>query len=444
MRTCVLLCLILTFSACTDRDAIQNADPLPSDVDVPDVKSPDASDVDGDADLLEDAGPTQGRATPQPDCTEAGCVRSLRPLGNFDLDALQSYLEEGVTLAHGYSIWVIEYVTKPADLFRVSLATIAVPYPMDSSFAYGIVANAHGTFGVGDTCRLSSTVWGSGLAGLFGARGAIGVATDYPGLGTEGLHPYLVSEVEGAAVLDSLRAAKTVATILKIPTNDRYAVVGLSQGGHASLASAAMHAEYAPELNIRAFGVAAPASMFLEQWKRGVTLDGPHLAYHVLMAYAWSDYYSESNTLWSDEFGARVDDIMKNDCIIDLGYGNRTFAQDIPVSADEIFSPSFLDAYANGTLSGFPALKKGFDKNRVNPFFQTAPLAIWQGDQDTTVPKADTDAVVNELVEGGVDVDYRVVPGGDHINTAFGFVSQNQLRTEESTHWVLQLLYAGQ
>jgi hypothetical protein len=35
-------------------------------------------------------------------------------------------------------------------------------------------------------------------------------ATDYPGLGTPGVHAYLMGESEGRAVLDSVRAARNL------------------------------------------------------------------------------------------------------------------------------------------------------------------------------------------------------------------------------------------
>ena len=40
------------------------------------------------------------------------------------------------------------------------------------------------------------------------SQGYIVVATDYPGLGTDGIHPYLIGESEGRAVLDLVRAAR--------------------------------------------------------------------------------------------------------------------------------------------------------------------------------------------------------------------------------------------
>ena len=34
------------------------------------------------------------------------------------------------------------------------------------------------------------------------SQGYVVVATDYPGLGTDGIHPYLIGESEGRAVLE--------------------------------------------------------------------------------------------------------------------------------------------------------------------------------------------------------------------------------------------------
>ena len=39
-------------------------------------------------------------------------------------------------------------------------------------------------------------------------RGSVVAATDYPGLGTPGTHPYLVGDSEARAVIDFVRAAR--------------------------------------------------------------------------------------------------------------------------------------------------------------------------------------------------------------------------------------------
>ncbi len=98
-----------------------------------------------------------------------------------------------------------------------------------------MIAWAHPTSGVVESCApslmpdLSGTIWG--LADMM-ARGYVVVATDYPGLGTPGIHPYLIGVSEGRAVLDSVRAARELPDV---GASDRFAVWGHSQGGHASL-----------------------------------------------------------------------------------------------------------------------------------------------------------------------------------------------------------------
>jgi len=387
-----------------------------------------------------DAGASDAQTTPAPDptCAEDGCLRAASKVGDFSRSFLEPYLDPGVRIDNGYSVWTLEYVTDGAT----SLATVTLPFAVDApAGGWAVVANDHGTSGVADVCKLSGTVAGAGLAGLFGARGMIGVATDYPGLGTPGVHPYLVSTVEGRATLDALRATRNLATWLRVPVSERYAVVGLSQGGHAALAAAAERASYAPELDIRAFGASAPASVWEEQWRAGVLVDGPHLAFHALMVYAWAAHYGFSGpNVWADDVSGRIDSIMNTECV--LPGASISLTADLGERADAIFSAPFLRAYGSGDWGVFADFHRWFTLNRIGPYEQTAPLRIYQGDADTTVLEAGTRALVDDLRAGGVEVDYQVVPGGEHTTVAFGFVASDELRTEESVAWIRALVEA--
>jgi pimeloyl-ACP methyl ester carboxylesterase len=91
------------------------------------------------------------------------------------------------------------------------------------------------------------------------AQGWVVVATDYVGLGGPGIHPYLVGDVTGRSVIDSVRAARALDTGVEL--DSRYAVWGESQGGHAALWTGQLAAAgYAPELTLVGVGAAAPAS----------------------------------------------------------------------------------------------------------------------------------------------------------------------------------------
>jgi hypothetical protein len=292
-----------------------------------------------------------------------------------------------------------------------------------------------------DACRLSGTVFGAGLAGLFGARGAIGITPDGPGLGTPGSWPYLVRQVEGETVLDSLRAARTLALSLKLALAQRHAVVGLSEGGYASLAAASLHASYAPELAIAAFAAAAPANVWFEHWQQGIAYDGPHVSYHAMLLYAWQHYYHYTGpNIWAPALRDDVDQVMRDDCAFDFDGRRTTYVEALGMRGSDIFAPAFLSAYRAGALPA--TLMRAFHDNAIAPFVQTAPLAIWQGTADAIVPVGETTQLVDSLRKGGVNVDYHVVRGAGHLNTAFGALSQHQLATDASLRWVRERLAA--
>lgn len=133
---------------------------------------------------------------------------------------------------------------------------------------YPVVAYAHGTTGMADICapsdgvedslsefRLNETLVTKTLVGM----GYAVVATDYEGLGTPGLHPYLVGESEANSVLDSVRALRDWGGDR---FSDTFVALGVSQGGHAVLHAGQYWRDYAPELDLAGVVAVAPPSQF--------------------------------------------------------------------------------------------------------------------------------------------------------------------------------------
>jgi acetyl esterase/lipase len=123
-----------------------------------------------------------------------------------------------------------------------------------------IVAWAHPTTGVVPRCAPSrAMVVFKQMQGLreMVERGYVVAATDYPGLGTPGPHPYLVGVSEGRAVLDAVRAARDMPGA---GGGRRFAVWGHSQGGQAVLYSGILAKGYAPDLELVGVAAAAPAT----------------------------------------------------------------------------------------------------------------------------------------------------------------------------------------
>ena len=89
------------------------------------------------------------------------------------------------------------------------------------------------------------------------SRGYAVAITDYEGLGTPGVHPYVHRESSARAVLDLARAASGVpgADIGPAP---RTVLTGYSQGGGSVAAAAELQPTYAPEVNLVGTSAGSP------------------------------------------------------------------------------------------------------------------------------------------------------------------------------------------
>jgi pimeloyl-ACP methyl ester carboxylesterase len=128
----------------------------------------------------------------------------------------------------------------------------AVFFPKGSppSRGWPIIAWAHGTVGIADVCAPS---WRGrsqrdvDYLNAWLAQGYAVVASDYQGLGTPGVHPYLAVRPEAYSVLDSLRAA-----LHEYPQlSNSVVIVGQSQGAQAAIAVAGLASQYVPEIAAR-------------------------------------------------------------------------------------------------------------------------------------------------------------------------------------------------
>ena len=113
-----------------------------------------------------------------------------------------------------------------------------------------VVAWAHGTTGIADVCAPSwrgQTKRDAAYLDAWLSKGFAVVATDYEGLGTPGIHSYLLWRPEGYAILDAVRAA-----LQRHPQQlrNQVIVVGQSQGSGAAIGATFLAPTYAAELHV--------------------------------------------------------------------------------------------------------------------------------------------------------------------------------------------------
>jgi len=289
----------------------------------------------------------------------------------------------------------------------ISVSALAV-IPTGAPGDRPIVAWDHPTSGIITRCAPSLArkryQFIPGLRAMI-ARGWVVVATDYPGLGTPGPHPYLVGDSEAHATLDAVRAVHDLPGAKAGP---RFAVWGHSQGGHAALFTALEATRYAPELDLVGVAAAAPATDLAALL--GADLDTPAGQNLTAMTlWSWSQVFGASTDKVLDpEADATVDRLAKEciESIYDLELRKLTTR---PLRSHFLAQPDFAqkEPWAQLMAANTPGV--------VAP---NVPVFLAQGTKDQIVRPEITRAYMARLCRAHVAVRMDWVDGAGH-----GFVA---------------------
>jgi acetyl esterase/lipase len=234
-------------------------------------------------------------------------------------------------------------------------------------------------------------------------QGYIVVATDYPGLGTDGIHPYLIGESEARAVLDSVRAARDMPNS---GATNRFAVWGHSQGGHAALYTGEVAARYAPDLKLVGVATAAPATYLVELFDADASTEQDLLAMTVL---SWTrlENIPVGNIVEPDAMPAFEQ--TAKDCIESVAEFEAIEKAESPLKSEKFLkvNPSQAEPWKGIMLHNTPGQAAA-----------GAPVFIAQGTADTTVNPAITKRFGEALCSQGVPVSFVELPGVTHTFAA--------------------------
>lgn len=167
--------------------------------------------------------------------------------------------QPAAALTHAGKRYLITYRSRGAHGEPiVASGYVLLPKGQPPEGGWPVLAWAHGTTGVADTCAPSGDYPGGPVhdyqqivdAALdpWLARGYAVVAPDYQGLGTPGGHPYMDATSQLHTVVDAVRAGRQ---LHPARLSADWLVMGHSQGGAAALEVAAHGQADAPKLNLR-------------------------------------------------------------------------------------------------------------------------------------------------------------------------------------------------
>jgi pimeloyl-ACP methyl ester carboxylesterase len=308
----------------------------------------------------------------------------------------------------GYKGYRIVYrTTGMKDQAIAATGAVFFSAASEAGASHPIVAWAHGTTGVVTPCAptlkpgLVQTIQG---IDLFAGKGYVVVAPDYPGLGSPGDHPYLIGESAARAVLDSVRAARS---IKEARAGDRFIVWGHSQGGHAALFTGMQALALAPELKLMGVAAAAPVSRPFDV----ISMDTDPFSGRLFSALLYS--------AWSRLFGFPLSKYVNEDKVTTfaaLGANCLQSAEDLAkIEADE--KALETDFYKSDPLKD-PFIVGIMAENTAGALPKDMPVFLAQGTNDDTVHPSITQAYAKEVCAGGSKLKLHIMNGVGHIMAA--------------------------
>jgi pimeloyl-ACP methyl ester carboxylesterase len=262
-----------------------------------------------------------------------------------------------------------------------------------------VFAWAHGTTGLGDTCAPSKDpgAGSSQLAAQYVQKGFVVAMTDYEGLGTPGVHPYVVGLSEGRSMLDAVRAAQHIP---QTRAGDQTIIAGHSQGGGAALVAGEIASTYAPELDVLGVIAGAPAAE--------LRLIGSALAnspYFGFLAMAAAGFHAAYPDL-------PLDTILTPAAIAELDQIDDLCAADI-IARFAGRDPASVIAGDIGTVEPWASV---LEENSPGVRPLGAPTLIVHGEADEVIPVATSQLVLDRYcASGSVPVERRTYPGQSHV-----------------------------
>jgi acetyl esterase/lipase len=306
-------------------------------------------------------------------------------------------------LPAGAEGWKVLYVSSDEHGEPIAVSGLIVA-PRDAAPGpHPVLAWAHGTTGIDRACAPSNTKDPlKGIPDMTGPldRGWVLALTDYPGLGTPGPHPYLVSGSEGRAVLDSVRAAHQLD--IGIEVADQYAIWGHSQGGHAALAAGQLAPELMPEFELMGVAALSPATALRDNL---AAVEGTQAGnvLTLLAVESWRDHYPDIPDGTLTERAQRPADRLAKVCL------NQPSRFRI-VIVGLTLPPTVLAV--DPTTD--PAWTARLDENSPAPNGIDVPVLVTQGLADEIIAPAVTQQWVTARCAAGAPTAWRTYPDVNH------------------------------
>jgi pimeloyl-ACP methyl ester carboxylesterase len=314
------------------------------------------------------------------------------------------------------------------DVYRVLYTTIdttgaeteasgTICLPSDATHALPLLSYQHGT--IHQPSEAPSLVDDGERLIVVASAGAgyLAIAPDYLGMGLgTGFHPYVHAASEASATIDLLRAARRFSTSKGFTLSGDVFLMGYSQGGHATMATAmtienddALRDEFALKAVAPMAGPYDVSGVQAEVITRDAPYPDPSYLPYVLLAYDFVyDIWSEPSEVLVEPYASTVHDMFDGT----LGAGDINAL--LPEVPNEILVPAVLDAFETDPDHFLREILRDNDLTEWTP---TVPLRMIHCEGDAHVAFANAEVALErftargsttvELKSMGADLDHN-------------------------------------
>lgn len=363
---------------------------------------------------------------------------------------------------HKFDMPVTTDVTKQVFAFTSSDGTrddvpiYARAYIPATTKKQPIFAFAPGTTGLGDQCAPSledpsKHDWANydSLMLAYASQGYAVVIIDYEGMrDASRMHHYMNGELEGKAVLDSIRALKNLPLSKNKIDDSVVFTAGYSQGGHASYWADQLKDKYAPELNLKGaigYGPVTSVEQTLDDITKGANINwfGPY----VLTSYA--DWYKHNYPVGSILLPKWTGNYQQESLNLCIDQVNSYWPDNIGANrSSQMYTPEFLEAAQKSNISTnpkFAQLAQDMAANLVGTTSTVRPKLINQGQHDNVILPSQSEEALARMCGKGNVVTYKSYTTSPYAQQAYnpnGLVDHYQTMNasfKDTLVWMQQL-----
>ena len=347
---------------------------------------------------------------------ERGEIISTNKIGTFTAEGLQTVIdlsELEVFIQPEYGVDAIKIVYQTIDYYGEKVRASGALFIPKTTGPLPLLSLQHGTV-TKNTEAASVNPFGTaeGLIGtLTGSIGFISAVPDLLGFGeSKIIHPYVHDQGNSQVVIDFLRAARHYCQNNNITLNDKLFLAGYSEGGYITMAThREIETNFSSEFSLTAVSpMAGPHDLeYTVTYLLGQQqYDWPAYAAFFIVAYDEVYRWDRLDYFFAPQYAGNIKNYFRG------GYSFGEINSQLPDNIQNLLNPTFVQSFMNGNETD---LNAALQENTLLDWAPVAPIRMYHGDADVTVPYQNSVIALENLTSSGaVQIELITISGGDH------------------------------